>query len=180
MSDDLIRTGEMAAAEALWAELRSALARFDRVLSQIIAARAWEPLGYDTFSQAWADRMSGTRLGTAAMAAQVVYALIEDGLDRGQALLTLGPSSGVGLAKFDTLAHQFHNGVAVEDATIFVRRHIRGAAQPPHMVHVELSHDEWLHFRAVADGRGLDLVDEWTKAGRAHFRRLERRSDRVN
>jgi hypothetical protein len=171
-------TTDVAAAEALWSDLRSALANFDRVLAQIITARAWEPLGYDTFAQAWADRMRGTRLGTASMAAHVVYALIEDGLDREQALLTLGPSSGVGPAKYDVLARQHDAGVPPQFAAIIVRQHTREAPSAPHYVHVELTHDEWLHFRAVADGRGMDLADESAKAVRAHFHRLERRSHR--
>lgn len=179
LTDLTTRTSDIAAAEALWAELRSAFVNADKVVQRIVESRAWEPLGYDTFAQAWADRMRGTRLGTAAMAAHVVYALIEDGLDREQALLTLGPSCGVSPDRFDVIARQHGNGTLVGHVTV-VRRHTREAPSLPHYVHVELTHDEWLHFRAVADGRGLDLADEATKAVRAHFHRLERRAGDVN
>lgn len=165
-------------AEALWSELRNALSRFDQVLAEIIRTRAWEPLGYDTFAQAWADRMRGIRLGTAAMAAHVVYALIEDGLDREEALLTLGPASGVNVRRFDALARQKAAGVPAGLATTVVREHYRDAPREPHVVHVPLTPDEYRHFRAVADRRGMDFQQEATKALRAHFRRLERRSDR--
>lgn len=164
--------------EALWAELRSALTNFDRVLNQIIETRAWEPLGYSTFAEAWTDRMRGVRLGTAAMAAQVVYAMIDSGLNRQEALVALGPSSGVGPATYDTLARQHDVGVLARDATTRVRAHRRNAPSEARVVHVELTPTEYLHFRAVADSRGLDLGDEAAKAIRSHFRQLERRLTR--
>ena len=175
--------GELSESEAsaLWADLRSALVHFDQTLARIIETRAWEPLGYQTFAQAWADRMRGTRLGTASMAAHVVYALIESGMGREDALLVLGPASGVGPAKFDTLARQYEAGVPVEIATTsavrgssLVRQHYRDAPGEPSTVHVPLTPSEYAHFKALADGRGLDLATEGAKALRAHFRSLER------
>lgn len=185
-------TGSERDADALWSELRNALANFDRVLKRIIETRAWEPLGYDTFAQAWADRMRGMRLGTASMAAQVVYALIESGLDQKGALEVLGPSSGVGPAKFELLARQHEAGVPAEVATTHrqrpvesippiaperglsvVRQHYRESPSEPHVVHVELTPTEYAHFKAVADRRGLDFARESARALRSHFLSLE-------
>lgn len=172
-------------AEALWADLRSALVNFEQALARVIETKAWEPLGYDTFAQAWADRMRGTRLGTAASAATVVYALIDSGMDRDEALLTLGPSSGVGPERFDVLARQKENGVPPELATTHVRsstpgrsvvrEHEREAPSEPHVVRVTLTPDEYRHFKAVAERRGLDLATEARSALVAHFARLEKR-----
>lgn len=170
-----------AEASALWTDLRSALVNFDQALTRIIETRAWEPLGYQTFAQAWADRMRGTRLGTASMAAHVVYALIESGMGREDALLVLGPASGIGPTRFDVLARQYEAGVPADIATIapprggsMVRQHYRDAPSEPSTVHVPLTPSEYAHFKALAEGRGLDLATEGAKALRAHFRRLER------
>lgn len=159
---------------ALWEELRSAMTNLDRLVRRVVETKAWEPLGYSTFSEAWSARMQGTRLGTSSMAAHVVYALIDEGMDRDTALLTLGPSSGIGPRKFDALARQRDNGVPPHLATTVVREHFREKPTAPHVIHVELSHDEWLDFRALADANGCDMADEAAKAVRSHFRAMER------
>ena len=175
-------TTEYEQAEALWADLRSALVNFEKALAAVIEARAWEPLGYDTFAQAWADRMRGTRLGTAASAATVVYALIDSGLSKDETLLTLGPSSGVGPERFDVLARQKESGVPPELATTHVRsgrsvvrEHEREAPSEPHVVRIALTPDEYRHYKAIAERRGLDLASEARSALVAHFARLESR-----
>lgn len=64
-------------AEALWVSLRSALVNAEAAIVEIIKTRAWEPLGYDTFAQAWNDRMRGVKLA-AACNTHIVYALLDE------------------------------------------------------------------------------------------------------
>lgn len=52
---------EKAQATRSWDDLRSAFTRLDEALQHIIDARAWEPLGYDSFAEAWASEMRGVR-----------------------------------------------------------------------------------------------------------------------
>lgn len=188
---------DVTAAEQAWADLRSALVNFDKAVVRIIETRAWEPLGYASFGEAWVARMSGTRLATAASAARVVYALIDSGLNRDQVVKALGPSSGVGPAKVDVLTRQKDAGVPAEFATTQVRRseppaepmptmppdrglsvvrtHYRAPRSEPHIVRVELAPDEYEHFKAVAERHGMDLATVAARAVKAEFARLERR-----
>lgn len=167
-------TSDVAQATALWDDLRSHWNKFENVLEQIITTRAWEPLGYENFAEAWADKMSGTRLSTAVEAAQVVYALIDDGVTQERALAALGPTSGVGPVKFEALARQKAHGVPAGLATTYVRRHQRSAPSGPRRIHVELSESEYASLRAIADSHGLNLASEAASAVRAHFRRIDR------
>lgn len=164
----------VAEAEAAWAELRSHLTNVDRAVRRIIETRAWEPLGYGTFAEAWADRMRGVRLASTIAQAFAVYALIDDGLDKKAALDALGSESGVASARFDALARQREAGVPPELASTRVRSHLRQAPAAAHVVHVILTADEYAHYKAALDARGLDLANEAGKALRAHLRRLER------
>lgn len=67
-----------AAAEALFTELRDSLLNAEEALQRIVETEAWQPLGYKTFIEAWADRMQGVKL-TGIQQAIVVYAMIDAG-----------------------------------------------------------------------------------------------------
>ena len=41
-------------AKRLFGRLRGALLNLDSLLSEIVEAKAWEPLGYTSFAEAWA------------------------------------------------------------------------------------------------------------------------------
>lgn len=170
----LLTPGEREAS-AMWDELRSALANFERVLAKIVETKAWEPLGYANFAEAWQDRMRGTRLATAQAAATVVYGLLDSGVKPEAVPNVLGPSSGVGAAKVAVLARQREHGVPPALATTFVRGHYREAPAAPHVVRVELTDTEYAHFKALCDSHGLDFTTEATRAVKAHFSRMERR-----
>jgi hypothetical protein len=111
----------------------------------------------------------------------------------------LGAGSGVGPERAVLIARQIDNGVPPRfvttvaprprplsldpeptrvapraDGPTIVREHTRESPSAPRFVHVELTEDEYVHFRAVAEGRGLDLTTEGAKAIRAWFGRLER------
>lgn len=173
---------DVARANALWDELRSLLVRLEDVVDRIIEERAWEPLGYRDFAEAWADRMQGTRLATARQAATVVYALLDAGQTRDEITETLGPGSGVGPAKVEVLARQHSNGVPAALATTsirhnptVVRSHYRDAPSRPRTLHVELTEDEYAHLKALCEKRGLDPASEAQAAVRALIARLESR-----
>lgn len=169
---------------ALWENLRSAVTNFVDALRAVIEAKAWEPLGYSSLAEAWADRMAGTPLSSAAAQALVVYALLDEGLSQDEIVTVAGPGSGIGPKRVEVFARQKESGVPAEFASnvanrtapvlTTVRAHVRARPGPPRMIHVQLENEEYYSFRAVAERRGLDLADEAAKAVRAHFRRLER------
>lgn len=169
---------------ALWENLRSAVTNFVDALRAVIEAKAWEPLGYSSLAEAWADRMAGTPLSSAAAQALVVYALLDEGLPQEEIVETVGVGSGIGPKRVELLARQKEVGVPPEFATnkesfanpvlTAVRSHMRERPGPPRTIRVVLSDDEYQDFHNIADRRGLDVAEEALKAVRSHFRQLER------
>lgn len=173
MSNATLEKRNVAKAEKLWSELRELFVNAEAKIKEIIETRAWEPLGYGSFAEAWNDRMAGVRLATDAARAYVVYALFDDGLDEGGVAAALPPGSGVGPSAIKALRRQRSNGVPADFAV--VREHLRAKPGEPRYVHVELSPDEYENFKAIAEKRNLNFASESAKAVRAHFRKLEAR-----
>lgn len=65
-------------AQALWNGLRAALISLDQNLQKIVETRAWEPLGYATFTEAWREQMSGVSM-SGVQRVTAVYALMDSG-----------------------------------------------------------------------------------------------------
>ena len=64
-------------AVALWDSLRDNFLNATTNIKAIIAAKAWEPLGYNSFAQAWREEMSGIPLA-GEIRVHVVYQLLEE------------------------------------------------------------------------------------------------------
>lgn len=159
-------------AESLWESLRDAFTSTEKVIVQIIESRAWEPLGFDTFAQAWTARMKGVRLATEGMRAHVAYAMFASGLSNAEAQEAVGFS--IGTEAIRRLREQSDLGVPPSLATTRVRSHDRAKPSAPETLHVRLTPGELATFRELAEVRGLDLQAEAAKAVRAHFRSLDR------
>lgn len=159
-------------AETLWAELRSALVNVEQAIIRIIETKAWEPLGYDTFAQAWNDRMKGVRVA-ALCTPHIVYRMFDEGATD-EAVADMVP--GVSPEASAYMRRQKGNGVPPAMASTRVRSHLRNAPRPPFVLSLELSNDEIGNYKALCDAKGLDVKAEALKAVRAHFARLERRA----
>lgn len=157
-------------AAALWRELRSAFVNLERIVTDIIAYRAWEPLGYETFTEAWAAKMGGIRLASTELRARVVYAMFNDGLNVEQVASQFGVGSGVTPEAVDYLKRQADNGVPPEAADITVRRHKRRKAGPPRRIVVEVTAAEMSMFKRKAKANGVDINDVFLTAGREAFK----------
>lgn len=156
-------------AEALFNQLADALNNAERTIIEIIKTKAWEPLGYATFAEAWDDRLAGIRLATGAMRAHVVYALLEDGLTAEQASAT----SGVGIGNVDFFDEQRRDGVPPHLASYHrVRSHARSNPSEPRVLRLTFSAEELDRLKSRAKGEGWDLEDEARKAVRAHFAKM--------
>ena len=84
-----------ATAEKLWADLRDALLNTEELINRIVETEAWKPLGYNTFIDAWADRMADLTL-TGTQQATVVYAMLNDGAKTAEiadAIKGVGPNT---------------------------------------------------------------------------------------
>src|SRR5690606_36717538 len=51
-------------AELLWGQLAEGLESADQAVRLIVRNRAWEPLGYGTFTEVWNDRLEHITLAT--------------------------------------------------------------------------------------------------------------------
>ncbi|MDG3013585.1 hypothetical protein [Speluncibacter jeojiensis] len=160
------------AATTLWNTLRDSLVNAEKTIIEIIEKKAWEPLGYDTFAEAWTDRLDGIRLTTNELRAHVVYQLLSEGADDEQVNNTLGPGSGVGIGTIKNLRRQRANGVPAGRASHLVRQHARRAPSGPRFVRCEFSAEEYAHFREVADAMGRSISEIAADAVRTAFEEM--------
>ena len=79
----------------LWDGLKGNLLAVEDSIKQIIATKAWEPLGYESFAECWADRLSDLRL-TGVVQASVVLAMFDQSESVEKVATTV---AGVGPAK---------------------------------------------------------------------------------
>lgn len=147
-------------AEALWDDLRSALELSEEKISEIVKARAWEPLGYESFADCWADKLSDLRLSS-ELRAVVVYQMFDEGAsvpEVSAAVPGVGPAEG-GLLK---TAHS--KKMSAKDAAVFstVREHPRRKPSAPRFVRAELSPDELESVKSAAAFYEVS-VDEFVK-----------------
>lgn len=159
-----------AEAEALWADLRGAFANLDGAVKAIIDKRAWEPLGYATLSEAWADRMSDVPLSSDLSRAYFVYSLLDDMPEADVRALALG-TPGIGPTRIDWIIESHRRGIPAE-AVSTVRRHLRRRPTAPHVIRVVLSPDEFSRIKGIAEGLGVNLHEEAEMAVRVRFAEL--------
>lgn len=165
-------------AEQLWNELRGSLLATEETLKAIIEHRAWEPLGYDTFHEAWADRMGGVQL-SGAIEASVVFAMFDSGAtpaDAAHVVKGVGPrrakayhqAHGVGMAPADAEAHAVRMmRVNMKPGETFVPAHVRGKAKRRNQIIMDgFTDDEIVAWKREAE----ELDMPWKDFCREKFR----------
>lgn len=158
-------------AEARWARLYEALTNFEAELIGVIETRAWEPLGYPSFTAAWADRMKGFKLTTDELKAYVVYAAVDDGLSDEEISEAVRLSEPV----VSRLREQREMRVPAGLATTRVPSYDRSATNAePSILHLQLNPVELAYYKELCGVMGRDLKTEATRAIKSHFRSLER------
>ncbi|WP_072689345.1 hypothetical protein [Rhodococcus marinonascens] len=159
-------------AAAMWSDLRGHFVNAERKIIEIIEARAWEPLGFESFAEAWASKMAGVRLATDEVRAHVVYAMFDGGMDDEQINANLGVGSGVSDRQVKVLRRQRSNGVPVSLASTVVRSHYRRRPSEPRTIRVELHSAEYARYVAIAKDLERDVADIATEAVRLAFGEL--------
>lgn len=102
----------VAYAEQLWTRAHDDLFNFQKTIVEIIKARAWEPLGYESFSKAWIDRLSDITIAV-EIVPHVVYQMLDEGQSHDDITDAI---KGAGRGQVENLARQKDNGVPVDQA----------------------------------------------------------------
>lgn len=135
-------------AETLWANLRSNLLAAEDNIRQIIATRAWEPLGYESFAECWQDRLSDVKLSK-ELRAVVVYAMFEDDATPADAARAV---AGTGVVEVRSLHSAWSQGMGAHDAAFVTRSKpkARPTAGAPRRVATMFQAGEYEELRAAA------------------------------
>lgn len=139
-------------AEAIWDRMSSLFADFEAVLAEAITTRSWEPLGYQSFVEAWAARMGRHRLASAIVQNEVIYAMLEEGASTEAIADAVKGATDNGV---DALRRQKANGIPASKASIRVRPHLRKAAREASTLHITPSTRDYERFCAIAVDLGM-------------------------
>jgi hypothetical protein len=149
----------------LWDKLRQHFENAQRVIEEIIETRAWEPLGYETFAEAWTATMSDVPVA-AAIRSHVVYQMFSEGLNVDAIVAAVNGISHHGV---ESLQRQRNNGVPPEFA--LVHEHLRTRPSPRRFVRVDLG-DHLPEYQQIAKRLGTTVSEILSEAGHERFAEL--------
>ena len=141
-------------AEKLWAKLRTGLLNTEKTIAEIIHDKAWEPLGYDSFTEAWSAKLADITIAT-ELRAHVVYQMLHEGSDYDDIAHAV---KGVGRDAAKVLDRQRRNGVPANLATTAVRAYTRRKPDTAKVLHLHLGSMKLQRYRRIA--KKLDLSVE--------------------
>lgn len=171
-----------AAAEKLWADIRTDLANAEKNIIKAIKTRAWEPLGYESFVACWNDRLQGIRLATDVLKVHVVYALFETTDDPQMVAQAVGVRSGVTPGAIGRIKTLRDHGLTVEEAVAAGLRKPWGVSsaspQSKPVVIRGLEPSVYREYKAIAAELDSTVEEQATKALHEHFRKLAQRGSR--
>lgn len=147
-------------AETIWSDLRGNLLAAQDNISKIIATKAWEPLGYDTFTEAWTDRLGDLKL-YGELRAVVVYAMFDEGATAADVTVSM---SGVGpaVAKALKQAHdagQDPKNLSARSRSAQRRDQTTHNPDKPRTVFVRMNADDYARLEKQAAATGQTVSD---------------------
>lgn len=143
-------------AEKLWARLESGLLDVQNTIIAIIDARAWEPLGYESFSKAWIDKIMPRVTISAELRPHVVYQMFEEGLTTDQVADAV---KGVTPEAAKSLGRQRKNGVSADKATTIVRQHRRKKPGGWGFLHLKVDAETLKNWHQIAKANDTTAKD---------------------
>ena len=173
-------------ASTMWSSLRGHFVNAEKAIIEIIELKAWEPLGFDTFSEAWEVKMEGVQLTTELLRAHVVYAMFDDELTGEEINEILGLGSRIserGIAELErqkklgvppNLARTRRRcgGAGKAAADTVVRSHVRKKPGRKRSIHLQFTTAEYNRFAQIAKRVGMDVSEISAQAVREKFREL--------
>ena len=156
-------------ATALWSKLRQHFVNAATVIEEIIERRAWEPLGYESFTEAWHSQMEGVTLAI-EVRPHVVYQMVTEGYDYDAIAAAV---KGVGRDRVESLARQRRNGVPARDASMTtVRQHRRKHPSVAGTLHIPVGPLALKRYQQIAEAREMTVEQIAADAIEARFREL--------
>lgn len=155
-----------AQAESMWDALRDHFTNAADAIKAIIEAKAWEPLGYTSFAQAWNVKMRDVQLA-GEIRAHVVYQLLEEKVPVADVADMVG---NVGAVLAESFARQKANGVPADCAV--VSEHLRRKPKQADTLHVRVGATLLHEYRRVAALQGESVEEIAREAIRARFAEL--------
>lgn len=132
----------------LWVSLRHHFVNAAAVIEQIIETRAWEPLGYDSFTEAWNAQMGEITLAV-EVRPHVVYQMLTEGYDYDAIAEKV---KDVGRDRAESLDRQRRNGVPAKDATMtVVARHLRKRPSVAGVIHIPVGPIALRRYQRIAE-----------------------------
>lgn len=155
-------------AAELWVSLRNSFAVTTSTIEKIIETKAWEPLGYSSFREAWTEEIGLDEPMSQTVVDMVAVRFALEGADDSE-LLSL---KGIGPKKL--------HGVKIAASVGLDKPVQRRATQaslpgPSRRISVEFTPEERERFTALAEADGSNLTREAEKAIRSWFSRIEKR-----
>lgn len=156
-------------AVALWQSLRSHFINAGKVIEEIIERRAWEPMGYASFTEAWHAQMADVTLAV-EVRPHIVYQMLTEGYDYDQVATAV---KGVGRDRAESLDRQRRNGVPACDASMsVVRRHLRKQRGAAATIHIEVGPIALRRYREIAEKLETSVEAIAAEAIDARFREI--------
>ncbi len=160
--------GEVDEAIRLWDQLQAGLFLVEDTIQEIILKKAWEPLGYESFFEAWDDKMSHIELAK-QLNIRVAYQMLAEGVDVDRIALAV---KGVGPETIKNIKRERENGVpahaargssprskVIIDKPITVREHGREKASPDSFIRFEVGPTMRAQYERIASKLGRSVPD---------------------
>lgn len=159
-------------ATELWSRLRQHFINAATVIEEIIERRAWEPLGYESFTEAWHSQMEGVTLAV-EVRPHVVYQMLTEGYDYDAIASAV---KGIGRDRAESLDRQRRNGVPACDASMsgksVVRRHLRKRPSVAGTIHIQVGPIALRRYQQIAEAREMTVEQIAAEAIAARFKEL--------
>ena len=141
-------------AVALWGKLRQHFINAAAVIEEIIERRAWEPMGYASFAEAYHAQLADVTLAV-EVRPHVVYQMLTEGYDYDAVAAAV---KGIGRDRAESLDRQRRNGVPAADASMTtVRRHLRKKPTAASTIHVEVGTIAMRRYQKIAEKHGTTV-----------------------
>ena len=151
-------------AEKLWEHLQQGFLDIEATIIAIIEAKAWEPLGYESFAKAWVDKMSNISIAI-ELRPHVVYQMFSEGLTPEQVAAAV---KGIGVKMAEALKRQRDNGVPADLVTPSKSR----KPLPYTTLFIKVPRDTLKQWKAIAKANGMKVEEVAFPAVESAFKHL--------